>query len=354
MKYKRIIIIICIIILIILGIRYLVYNKNKKNKYTIDLETQQLTLKKPISAQVLLKQDPKILKETYGFKIIHQVWVDKDNENGYQIPQDHEHYFKSWKQYHPNALHVIWNQKDNRDLLRLYYPEYLNLYDSLLLPVQKADMIRLLHLYHYGGIYADLDYEAHRNIFNHLPSESTNSDLLIVRSPILLNEVMQNSLMISKTIKHSYWLECIKSIDKIIYFIQHKHECFENSWGGCNYLNLFHHPISKETVNLLYTMQITGPAILDKTYVLHKHKQWKIFFLPIKLFFTGKNDIDKGVSTHHQKNTWVNVTNIISKKSFYQDLFFYYIHIGIIFLLCIFSILILLIIKKNFFLKDKK
>jgi inositol phosphorylceramide mannosyltransferase catalytic subunit len=52
---------------------------------------------------------------------------------------------------------------DLYEFVKRSYPEYLTLYESLK-GVYMADMARVLVIYHYGGIYMDLDFYCYRYI----------------------------------------------------------------------------------------------------------------------------------------------------------------------------------------------
>ena len=52
---------------------------------------------------------------------------------------------------------------DLLDFVKSFYPEYLRLFESLK-GVYMADMARVLVIYHYGGIYMDLDFYCYRSI----------------------------------------------------------------------------------------------------------------------------------------------------------------------------------------------
>jgi hypothetical protein len=84
-----------------------------------------------------------------------------------------------------------------------------------------------------------------------------------------MNEVMQNSLMISLVPKQQFWYEVVKSAEEIVNFVNHPEECFKNKWSGCDELMMFHNPLTKKAVNLIYTAFMTGPAVLDRTFALH-------------------------------------------------------------------------------------
>lgn len=143
----------------------------------------------------LVHRDPADLAKQYGFRIIHQSWKTERIPVGLLTAN-----FISWSTHHPTALHVLWTNEDNHAMMRAHYPELAPLYFSpLLTPVQQSDVARVAYLHRYGGVYADLDYEARTDLFANLPE--TEARILIARSPTLLNEVMQNSLMIAKEVR---------------------------------------------------------------------------------------------------------------------------------------------------------
>lgn len=59
----------------------------------------------------------------------------------------------------------MYYDKDLLEFVKTNYPEYLALYQSLK-GVYMADMARVLVIYHYGGIYMDLDFYCHRFEFD--------------------------------------------------------------------------------------------------------------------------------------------------------------------------------------------
>lgn len=61
----------------------------------------------------------------------------------------------------------IYGDEDNRRIMEQHFPEFLKKYDCIKRGVMKADIIRCLYLYLYGGVYIDTDYQ----FFKMLPSE---------------------------------------------------------------------------------------------------------------------------------------------------------------------------------------
>ena len=64
----------------------------------------------------------------------------------------------------------------------------------------------------------------------------------------------------------------------------------------------------RDVAFLLTTLQITGPAVLDKTFVRSRFKNYRIAVLGSEEFFYG----DTGCQAKHiQSNTWVNIPSAI-------------------------------------------
>lgn len=69
----------------------------------------------------------------------------------------------SWSELHPSFIHEVITDKTAAHLIRYLYasvPEVLEAYESLPVPVLKADFFRYLILLARGGIYSDIDTQA--------------------------------------------------------------------------------------------------------------------------------------------------------------------------------------------------
>lgn len=194
------------------------------------------------------------IRSKYGFKIIHQSWKTTYIPKGTLT----KNFVSS---FHRQALHVLWTDSDNYNLLTEHYPQFQGLYKRLALNVQWSDVMRLLYLHRFGGLYVDLDYEAKANIFDALPV--TDADLMIVRSPAMINEVMQNSLMISKHLGHDFWHQVVVNIGKIQSLLDG--ECLLQPPQSCINSFWFHNPLTKTVASMILTSFVSGPAVLDKT-----------------------------------------------------------------------------------------
>lgn len=83
-------------------------------------------------------------------KIIHYCWLSND-----PIPSNIQHYMDSWKKYLPDYEFIHWNfDKFDKSSSRWVSEAFDNKKYAF-----AADYIRLYALYHYGGIYLDMDVE---------------------------------------------------------------------------------------------------------------------------------------------------------------------------------------------------
>ncbi|KAI9035372.1 glycosyltransferase family 32 protein [Aspergillus affinis] len=80
----------------------------------------------------------------------------------------------SWTELHPNFVHEVIPDDTQRHLIKYLYgsvPDVFEAYDSLPLPVLKADFFRYLILLARGGIYSDIDTTALKPALDWLPDE---------------------------------------------------------------------------------------------------------------------------------------------------------------------------------------
>ena len=91
-----------------------------------------------------------------------------------------------------NIKYKMWNKKDCELLLVDKYPEYIDLYNEFRYDIQRADFIRYIILYEYGGIYIDCDV-----IFlkNYIPYDIFDREYFFVKTYL---GVIYNAIIGSK------------------------------------------------------------------------------------------------------------------------------------------------------------
>jgi mannosyltransferase OCH1-like enzyme len=112
----------------------------------------------------------------------------------------------------PKWRYILLTDEDNLNIVSKYFPDFLPYYKSFKHNIQRADAIRYIVMYLYGGIYLDLDYICLKSFdlltFNYgsnyevglIPSNNTQS-------------IFTNSFIISKP-KSVFWLKCIDEMKK--------------------------------------------------------------------------------------------------------------------------------------------
>lgn len=176
---------------------------------------------------------------------LHQTWKSE------LMKQDYVNSFDNWSKLHPGFTHVLWTDEDNDLLVSTWFPQYLSSYQWLPLVIQKTDFVRLMYLYRYGGIYADMDYVAHQAIPPCLPQLC---GFMAVQSPFTLNENLQNSLMITSP-GHPVVLEAMEVINQSVIDLKAR-----KKYPNFNLKNKLVGPL----LALFVTLGLTGPQVLDK------------------------------------------------------------------------------------------
>ncbi|KIL88582.1 hypothetical protein FAVG1_07827 [Fusarium avenaceum] len=91
-------------------------------------------------------QIPRILHQTTKNDTIPSIWADSQ---------------ASCLKTYSNYEYMLWTDDKARSFLAAEYPWFLEVWDNYPFPIQRADAIRYFVLYHYGGIYLDMDTVCH-------------------------------------------------------------------------------------------------------------------------------------------------------------------------------------------------
>jgi mannosyltransferase OCH1-like enzyme len=148
-------------------------------------------------------------------KFIFQTWKNTDVPEQWKKPQESVINMNKGYEY------KLFTDEDNRNIIKNYFPFFLETYDEFEYNIQRADAVRYCILYIHGGIYLDLDYQCNKS-FDELEN-TLIKPINLVRS-INTPNVTTNSIMISTVKKHPLWLECIRNMmKKTPFFIRGKH-----------------------------------------------------------------------------------------------------------------------------------
>jgi inositol phosphorylceramide mannosyltransferase catalytic subunit len=84
--------------------------------------------------------------------VLHQTW----KSCVFPEPID---YSQSWRRLNPNMRYQFFDDRACREFVGETFPHYLSVYDGFPFAIERADFFRYLTVYHFGGIYADVDME---------------------------------------------------------------------------------------------------------------------------------------------------------------------------------------------------
>lgn len=92
-----------------------------------------------------------------------------------ELTKDEKLILKKNKKIFSDWEFKIYSDEDNHRIIEEFFPEFLDKYNNISRGVMKADVVRCLYLYLYGGLYIDTDYQ----FFKHIPDEWLNKECVI-------------------------------------------------------------------------------------------------------------------------------------------------------------------------------
>lgn len=140
-------------------------------------------------------------------KVIFQTWKDQN------VPAFFQEFDLSWRANHQEYKFELWTDEQNETFIADNYSEFLPIYRHYPYEIQRVDAIRYFLLYHYGGIYVDLDNKSLKNIspliedcncFFGIESTSHNENFKV-------DMIASNALM-GCVKKHPFFLKIIEEL----------------------------------------------------------------------------------------------------------------------------------------------
>lgn len=74
-----------------------------------------------------------------------------------QPPDRYAGCIEEMRRYHPQWQIKVWNDIAAESLVAVHFPDWVYHYHAYKLPVQRADILRMMIVYLYGGFYLDMD-----------------------------------------------------------------------------------------------------------------------------------------------------------------------------------------------------
>ena len=159
-------------------------------------------------------------------KIIHQMWLDKNDKDLNKPPKQNYHKnIEDVQRLNEDYEYMWWN---NSAVLEVFnHPKltgYMDFYLNLAPHICKCDFARYAIMYRYGGFYFDLDFKFMNPIpeelldnsvvFSHEPSFQPNYTKKRIHSITGLNTHLANNILISEAC-NDFWLGLM---DEIVQF----------------------------------------------------------------------------------------------------------------------------------------
>ena len=223
--------------------------------------------------------------------IIHQVYEDIKGPSESLLELT-----KTWKEFHPNWAYRFWQKESIEDFINANFPYFISVYRNYPFNVQRWDAIRYLLLYHYGGLYVDIDYECLANFDLLLQNADCCMGLEPYHHALEHHRtlIVGNALMAS-TSAHRYFELIIEDM------IKNKNTIFSEFYK-------------------LQILESTGPFLTTRVYNLYPDKK-QIRLLPDELiaplsiqeicFLLNENrpeeidnKIDKAYAIHYFMGSW--------------------------------------------------
>lgn len=190
--------------------------------------------------------------------IMHRMWKNDILESSY--PTLPVNWTKSFNYCHHmlqrrNWTTMLWTDDSIRLFIKKNHPSFMPIYDSYPYNIQRVDVARYFILYHFGGLYVDLDIGCRKdkdltNLLRAIDQSNRTSILPLTQPFGLSNDV----LIASKN--SPFFRELLDTLPK------------KNKWFGSPYLTV---------------MYSTGPMFLSLQYLTSKIR-YEVLVLPPALY----------------------------------------------------------------------
>ncbi|ORY74105.1 nucleotide-diphospho-sugar transferase, partial [Protomyces lactucae-debilis] len=110
------------------------------------------------------------------------------------IPYGWQSGFDTCVDKNPDWQHMFWTDVNATEFMQTHYESFMTTWHAYEYPIQRVDALRYHLLWHYGGVYADLDVECRSNLDLLIDSTVNDMALLPRTTPIgISNDVMAAS-----------------------------------------------------------------------------------------------------------------------------------------------------------------
>lgn len=175
-------------------------------------------------------------------KYIHQIWFDF--KNGVEIDEERKELMKmnQLQSIENKCQYEMWEFTKAAEFVRTYYPYYVSFFaKNWEFNIIKCDFFRYLLMYHFGGLYVDLDFVLN-STFVEMYDDHVQYEVVLFEEwydSVNLKRItsskgsLHNGFLLSKP-KNEFWLKMINHLVNAAQSIQTKADVWKHS--GTNLL----------------------------------------------------------------------------------------------------------------------
>lgn len=121
-------------------------------------------------------------------RIMHHTWITHD------IPEKWHTTYNSCLEKHKDYKHMLWSHDDMDKFIQEEYTWFFPLYKSYPYQIQRAASFRYFIMYHFGGLYVDLDIGCKESLHNIMANLSDYNVILAETKPTGITNAFQASV----------------------------------------------------------------------------------------------------------------------------------------------------------------
>ena len=217
-------------------------------------------------------------------KILHQIWMQGSSK----VPEKYRQAQESWKILHPDWTFCVWDEEACSKVAKGTHWEAV--LEKCTLMIQKADVYRCVLLEVFGGVYADMDMIALKNLESLMTTDRIHLGKCegSIRSAFL----SVNNGIIFCPARLEIWKEVAQEI-----------------------LEAIEHPRLSDCLKIFYVLRTAGPLmwkrVVDKFpwhFTLHDKEYFYSLQIAKKLSFLTDEDkklLINSYAYHMQSSDWV-------------------------------------------------
>lgn len=216
--------------------------------------------------------------------IFHQIWyqgIDKIKNPYSDCRKKCLAKLKEWEGWE----YMFWDKNSIEKLINENYPQFWDLYNYFDIMVQKIDLAKYIILYHFGGVYVDMDMECVRNIAKLIKS---SDELIISRIPKPY-WLYNNGILFSNP-KNKFWIKFIDEIEKnkVKRWYHIKDYYIGNTTGPLLFTNFIDKNKGRYKIKILDSKYVESRSVDKDTYVFnHFGNHWCSWYTKVatQLYF---------------------------------------------------------------------